>query len=118
MTPIVVIMLLTALLAGIVVGVNAEVERGFDPCEWVRLDLCKVSTGEKLGDFVSGGHAIQGHTMIRKSHIVEVVPIEKKECVLVIDRGANTGAVIGSVAEILNKLDTRGCKNESKRLSD
>ena len=112
MTPIVVIMLLTALIAGIVVGVNAEVERGFDPCEWVRLDLCMLSTGDEAGSFVFGGHASQGHTMIRKSHIVEVIPIEKKECVLVIDRGANTGAVIGSVAEILNKLDTRGCKND------
>ena len=114
MTPIVFIMLLTALLAGIVVGVNAEVARGFDTCEWVRLDLCKVSTGDKLDSFVSGGHALHGHTMIRKSHIVEVIPIEKKECVLVIDRGSNTGAVIGSVAEILNKLDTRGCKDDRK----
>lgn len=97
-------MLLLAVLGG-------ELPNTADPCEWVKLTLCKHSTGIAVESFQLSGFNVKGTEYRMISDIIAVIPLTTTEdCVLIITRTATTAVVQGSEADILKQLNPEGCK--------
>lgn len=91
-------------------AVAGELSKHADPCEWVELDLCHAKTGKLVKDVPTHGLHVLGSATIRQKTITDILPLKDVEgCSLIITSAGATAAVMGTVDDLMKKLNKPEC---------